>query len=55
MLQQHVCTFNVYLACVYLRRPVHRNYEAEKRRESYHFESADCHPLVTVVKVYRVC
>ena len=47
-----VCApFSVYLVIVYLRRPVHRNYEAERRRESYHFEPADSHPFVTVVKV----
>jgi len=51
MLSHRVCTITVYLAIVYLRRPVHRNYEAERRRESYHFEPADSHPLVTVVKV----
>ena len=46
-----VCTPCVYLAFVSLRRPVHRNYEAERRRESYRFDPADSHPLVTVVKV----
>ena len=55
MLSHRVCTITVYLAIVYLRSPVHRYYEAERRRESYHFKPADSHPLVTVVKVAKAC
>ena len=56
MLPQHVCTFRVYLAFVYLRRPETKTMRRRgNERASYHFDPADNHPFMTVVKVARDC